>query len=172
MEQTAGGEHGQTTVLKLLQLLFLVLLGSVVETERVVAAFALSKVVITWDVALSSVSEILDTALFDKTKVNAEKDGGKDICTGIVDIGLLHIEESSKETWPEETNDSHHRDTSVDEFGFTIPSESINGGEVRIRRRGECRSLSNRGESDGVEASITDETSVEVFWALLPWKGR
>ncbi len=133
--KSEDSNHGKTAVLQLLQSLLLVLFGAVVESEWVVASLALSDTKITGHVA--------GTFVLDDSKTTELKEGheeedlqkckSRDLVEGLKGIGVaVRIKTSplvsgkgSEKSGSDETNNSKLGDTSMDEFGLTVPGQVI-----------------------------------------------
>jgi hypothetical protein len=169
------GNHGQTSVLGFLNLLLEVLSWGVVESEGVEASLALSPAKVTGSVVFAQCADSVDAEQVNKAHegdnlpnscVGGVADGRDGVGSDVLETG------DSGESREDESKDCHLRDTSMNQFDFTVPFKSRKTGVVQEVKTVEVVShqVSLGGKEAWVETNISWKTSVKGSRGVLKRK--
>jgi len=179
-EKTEGTKHSKTAVLDLLELLLSIFLRSVIEAKWVPCTGVADA-----NVSTNTVSSLLldadDALVFNPCHtcndlVNSSSghvvDGlkGIDVRVGVNSSEVLTSWEGSEKCRPDETNNGKLSDAAVGKLGLTKPLKITHELSLLVKRVVEGGS-GDSGETNGVEANISDERSVKSSGGRSKWKG-
>lgn len=174
-DKSDKGNHGQTSVLSFLHLLLVVLRWAVVESEGVEASLALSPAKVTGSVVFAKGADSVDAEQVNEahegddlpnTSVGCFADGSDGVGSDVLETG------NSGESREDEAKDGHLRDTSMNQFDFTVPFNSGKTGVVQEVKTVEVVShqVSLGGKEAWVETNISWKTSVKSSRGVLERK--
>lgn len=174
-DKSHNGNHCQTSVLCLLNLLLEVFFGGVVESEGVESSVSLSPSEVTWGVRRSQSPHSLDAEKIHETH---EGNNLPDTSEGGFADGSHRVGCDTLKSWDacesreDESKDGHLGDTSVHEFDLTVP---FNSGKAGVSGEGKTVEVVSHqvglgGQEAWVETDISGKTSVKGGGGVLERK--